>query len=603
MRKNMKKILASVFGALALAFTGGAVATANFTADAAVAPYVDIVAGKLRLADNVEVMFGVETNVESEVQVLVWESAPVEYTYEDPACIKLNREEKLTTLPSGEEVLAFVYDDLTVKEMAKQIYVCAYAEVDGKAVYSEVFKYGILDYAFNTLQKIEAMENPSDHYQKLEDVIYAMLNYGAAMQLYAGETTDFLANGILPDADESYDIVRVEVENATFSDGFNHGFIKANSTEDIQPDYGYSLVAGHELVQNVDGNIQLTVEAERAYYIDDAFKAPSIIYYTDDTMNYAEVRGLASDSNVSQIVIASTYEGKPVTTIKSGAFANEYIASVSIPASITTIEAGAFVTDANQAVSLSEIIVEGGNTAYTEVDGNLYSKDGKTFVQYAIGKADTMFTVPAGVVTIADRAFAYAANLTAVELPIELAEVEDRAFRNANPIANVYYNGTESAWANVSVGESNISLTGATVAYYDKTTYYVGEDVIETQPVEDEYVATDKVSFTKDEDVTASYSFVIPAGQSVTLSCVGLVKDFSIIAMSATPRKAATVKVSVKVNGEWVQVGEAFECSYGISTENVLPLNAMFQEFKIENISTNSASVNIAEFAFGAYFA
>lgn len=49
-------------------------------------------------------------------------------------------------------------------------------------------------------------------------------------------------------------------------------------------------------------------------------------------------------------------------------------------------------------VSLKEIIVDENNPYFKSIDGNLYSKDGKTLIKYAIGKTDEIFKLPEGVV-------------------------------------------------------------------------------------------------------------------------------------------------------------------------------------------------------------
>ena len=70
----------------------------------------------------------------------------------------------------------------------------------------------------------------------------------------------------------------------------------------------------------------------------------------------------------TRIEIPSTYEGIAVTSIEEGAFLD--------------------------CIALTSISVDENNTVYKSIDGNLYSKDGKTLVQYAVGKQDKSFVIP-----------------------------------------------------------------------------------------------------------------------------------------------------------------------------------------------------------------
>ena len=52
-----------------------------------------------------------------------------------------------------------------------------------------------------------------------------------------------------------------------------------------------------------------------------------------------------------------------------------------------------------------------------------------------------------------------------VELGEGISVIGDRAFEFCSAIKNVYYNGTESAWADISRGSDNEKLTKATRHY------------------------------------------------------------------------------------------------------------------------------------------
>ena len=82
----------------------------------------------------------------------------------------------------------------------------------------------------------------------------------------------------------------------------------------------------------------------------------------------------------------------------------------------------------NNCSKLLTINVSDSNEYYKAIDGNLYSKNGDSFVQYAIGKSDSVFIMPDGVTTICSYAFQSCANLTTVELPESLLNIEASAF-------------------------------------------------------------------------------------------------------------------------------------------------------------------------------
>lgn len=134
------------------------------------------------------------------------------------------------------------------------------------------------------------------------------------------------------------------------------------------------------------------------------------------TIGYGAFQGCDSLSNV-------TIRNK-VVNIYSSAFSNcKNLTEISIPASVKTIANYAFGNCEN----LLTIKVEEGNTNYKSVDGNLYSKDGKKLIQYAIGKKETTFTVPNGVEVVGDSAFS-SAKLLEIVLPEGLLTLESGAF-------------------------------------------------------------------------------------------------------------------------------------------------------------------------------
>ena len=100
------------------------------------------------------------------------------------------------------------------------------------------------------------------------------------------------------------------------------------------------------------------------------------------------------------------------------------LTSVSIPDGVISIGERAFYSCSY----LTSILVSEGNAAYQSIDGNLYSKDGKTLIQYAIGKSATSFSFPNSVNAIGAYAFAYNRRFTSITIPNSIANIGKGAF-------------------------------------------------------------------------------------------------------------------------------------------------------------------------------
>ena len=123
-----------------------------------------------------------------------------------------------------------------------------------------------------------------------------------------------------------------------------------------------------------------------------------------------------------------------VTSIGSFAFAtSENLVTITIPEHVTNIDAGAFKYCPN----LSRIEVDENNLAYKTIDGNLYSKDGHTLVQYVIKNDNKDFTVPEDVTSIGGYAFSGCKNLTRVSLPSSVTDIGVYAFEYCESLETV----------------------------------------------------------------------------------------------------------------------------------------------------------------------
>ena len=185
-------------------------------------------------------------------------------------------------------------------------------------------------------------------------------------------------------------------------------------------------------------------------------KASEGLEFTSNGDGTCYVSGIGTCRD-TDVVIPSTHNGLLVTSIGNGAF--DYcsrLTSVVIPDSVTSIGQYAFsgcsslesvvipdsVTSIDSTAfydcdSLTGIKVDSNNSNYKDIDGNLYTKDGKTLIQYAIGKSDTHFVIPNGVTSIGYKAFYGCDSLTSIVIPDSVTSIGDYAFYDCSSLESV----------------------------------------------------------------------------------------------------------------------------------------------------------------------
>lgn len=111
----------------------------------------------------------------------------------------------------------------------------------------------------------------------------------------------------------------------------------------------------------------------------------------------------------------------------------ENIEYIEIPRSVSKISELALPISS----SFKEIIVDPENDNYKSIDGNLYSKDGKTLICYASGKEDTSFEIPSGVTQLADYAISYS-SLNEITIPDGVTSIGVYSISNCEELNTVY---------------------------------------------------------------------------------------------------------------------------------------------------------------------
>ena len=277
MRKQMKNILLA--GACAAMVCSAVCGVSAWQAPVAQAdeatPVLEIGRKNLLLEDNIQIMFQVKTDnaivSDSDVKLLVWTQPQEAYTYGTQNTVIGYNANK-----TFEEEPYYVYTELAIKQMTDDVYVCAYANVDGTEYYSAPAKYSILEYACNKLDKTEA-EPTQD--EDLKVLLGKMLDFGAAMQTLKEYKDDRLANA-------DYVYVRL-AEGDTFADGFNYGLFQEDEKVAVYGDLSHAMY--EELLVTEDGVEKLVVPAEKLVIEDK--EEPEVpeepeITYTEVAKNY-----------------------------------------------------------------------------------------------------------------------------------------------------------------------------------------------------------------------------------------------------------------------------------------------------------------------------
>ncbi len=125
---------------------------------------------------------------------------------------------------------------------------------------------------------------------------------------------------------------------------------------------------------------------------------------------------------------------KSLMIISDQAFANcNSLTSIEIPNSVTSIGVRVF----SGCTALTSITVLNDNENYKDIDGNLYTKDERLIVSYAIGKTEKTFTVPNTVTSIGVGSFPACINLTKVNMPVGLTSIGSGAFASCSSLTSV----------------------------------------------------------------------------------------------------------------------------------------------------------------------
>ena len=153
-----------------------------------------------------------------------------------------------------------------------------------------------------------------------------------------------------------------------------------------------------------------------------------VVYITDSNNSYISIIGY-NGSN-PDLVIESSYDGIPVTTINYGAFNNTSLKSVTIPETVTDIGITAFSACPN----LESITVDSKNPKYHS-DGNcIIETKTKTIIA---GCKGSVFPDDGSVTKIGRFAFNNCAGLTSLTIPDCITEIHESAFYDCPDLTSI----------------------------------------------------------------------------------------------------------------------------------------------------------------------
>ena len=211
----------------------------------------------------------------------------------------------------------------------------------------------------------------------------------------------------------------------------------------------------------------------------------------------------SSCNNLTSIVIPNS-----VTSIGERAFYGcNNLTSIVIPNSVTSIGERAFASCNN----LKQIDVSPDNRNYMSIDGNLYTKDGKTLIQYAIGKQEISFNIPTSVTSIGDLAFAYCVSITSIVIPDSVTSIGERAFYYCNSLTSIVIPNSVTSIGTNAFCDCN-SLTSIvipnSVTSIGERAFYACSKLkqIDVSPDNRNYMSIDGNLYTKDGKTLIQYA-------------------------------------------------------------------------------------------------
>ncbi len=159
---------------------------------------------------------------------------------------------------------------------------------------------------------------------------------------------------------------------------------------------------------------------------------------------------------------ATIADGENAITFGTGVYANcTNLYSITLPARVTALPEGAF----GGCTSLRDVKVDENNQILKDIDGVLFTKDGKELLFFSAVRGGT-YEIPAGVEVIGSKVFADNSSLTGIILGPDVTTIGDRAFYNCTGLAGATLTiGPKVTY----IGEYAFYNTGLKKLFFDQT--------------------------------------------------------------------------------------------------------------------------------------
>ena len=165
--------------------------------------------------------------------------------------------------------------------------------------------------------------------------------------------------------------------------------------------------------------------------------------------------GAFGNCDLQEQVVQEIVSSDRITYIDARAFeGNKNIYTVHIGKNVEYIQTETFnymsYPSFDGCTNLTSITVSQDNQTYTSINGLLCSKDGRSLLYVPVGLSGRL-DVPAGIETIGREAMHNALSIKIVHIPKSVKEIGSDAF--PHECTDVYYDGTEEQWNEISIGE------------------------------------------------------------------------------------------------------------------------------------------------------
>ncbi len=162
--------------------------------------------------------------------------------------------------------------------------------------------------------------------------------------------------------------------------------------------------------------------------------------FTSNGDGTCTLSGIGKCDDACIVIPETSPAGDLVTAIAPRAlYGCTFVTAIQIPATVTRIGALAFAA----CPSLVYLSVDSDNEEYCDIDGILYTSDGRALLAYPAMRAGNSITISS--VTL---------------------EIQEMAFYNCAHLTHVYYSGSAEQWEQIRIEPKNYSLTAASKTFY-----------------------------------------------------------------------------------------------------------------------------------------